>query len=107
LINAAPAALESAHDRNLVLHLIGSHHGCGRPFMPVIHDPDPKTVTVSHGGIDFSASSKHCQERLDSGVSDRFWHLVQRYGWYGLAYLETLLRLADHRCSEQEENQDG
>ncbi len=110
LINAAPTALETAHDRDLVLHLVGSHHGCGRPFMPVIHDPDPRSVSVSHGGIDFSATSKHCQERLDSGVSDRFWRLVQRYGWYGLAYLETLLRLADHRCSEEEEeeeNQDG
>jgi len=46
LINAAPAALES-HDRDLVLHLVGSHHGCGRPFMPVIHDPDPQSVSIS------------------------------------------------------------
>ncbi len=105
LINAVPAALEAAHDRDLVLHLVGSHHGCGRPFMPVIHDLKPALVSVVHGGIEFSASSEHRQARLDSGVSDRFWRLVGRYGWYGLAYLETLLRLADHRCSEQEEDQ--
>ena len=105
LINAVPAALEAAHDRDLVLHLVGSHHGCGRPFMPVIHDLKPALVSVVHGGIEFSASSDHRQARLDSGVSDRFWRLVGRYGWYGLAYLEALLRLADHRCSEQEEDQ--
>jgi len=83
LINAVPAVLETGHDRDLVLHLVGSHHGCGRPFMLVVHDPDPRSVSVSHGDIDFSASSKHCQERPDSGSSDRFWRLVRRYGRYG------------------------
>jgi len=107
LISALSDALRTAHDRDLVLHLVGSHHGCGRPFMPVIRDPDPPAISVSHGGVDFSASGYHRLERLDSGVGDRFWRLVRRYGWYGLAYLETLLRLADHRCSEDEENQDG
>ncbi len=88
-----------AVDFDLLLHLIGSHHGCCRPFAPALDDPNP--VDVDYNGC--CVSSDHALDRAGSGVSERFWRLTRRYGWYGLAYLEAVLRLADHRESEAEE----
>ena len=41
--------------------------------------------------------------RFDSGWIDRFWTLNQTYGYWGLAYLETILRRAD--CMQSREEQ--
>lgn len=95
----------------LVLHLVESHHGHCRPFAPVVFDESPIPVNIHFKGQTLTASSATKLEQLDSGVSERFWRLVRKYGWWGLAYLETILRLADHRRSEweiaQEENKNG
>ena len=92
-----------AHDWDLVLYLIGSHHGFCRPFAPVIDDGDPRVVNLRHGDDDLAASSATGLERLDSGTAERFWGLVRRHGPWRLAWLEAILRLADHRQSEWEE----
>jgi CRISPR-associated endonuclease/helicase Cas3 len=106
LIASRVNPLAAAHDPDLVMHLVSSHHGSGRPFLPAVVDLNPVVVSVRLGPHALEASSAHGLERLDSGVGDRFWRLVRRYGWYGLAYLETILRLADHRCSEEEQNRE-
>ncbi len=87
-------------DFELLLHLVGSHHGRCRPFAPVIDDPEPAAVRYRR----WSMSSDHGLDAAGSGVCERFWRLTRRYGWYGLAYLETLVRLADQRQSEAEED---
>jgi CRISPR-associated endonuclease/helicase Cas3 len=86
-------------DFDLLLHLIASHHGRCRPFAPVVEDE--VEVAVAYGG--WSATSDHHLELASSGVSERYWRLLERYGWYGLAFLETFVRLADQRQSEQEQ----
>ena len=102
LMESASGLLDAAADRDLALHLVTSHHGRGRPFAPAVVDPDPVDVELDIFGYPMAASSCTGLERLDSGVPERFWRLVRRYGWWGLAWLEALVRVADQRCSEAE-----
>ncbi len=107
---ALPADFD-ATQRDLVLHLIAAHHGYCRPFAPVIEDPRPQELAFNHNGHPLRTSSATGLERLDSGVAERFWMLTRRYGWWGLPYLEALLRLADWACSKpgeaRESSSDG
>ena len=89
---------------DLVLHLVVSHHGYGRPFAPVCLDSSPPEVRGRLGGTALSLDSAERASlppahRLDSGVAERYWRMTRRYGWWGLAYLEAILRLADWYAS--------
>jgi CRISPR-associated endonuclease/helicase Cas3 len=110
---ARDAVAMKAHDLDLVLHLVASHHGHCRPFAPTVPDPEPVDVelhahtSTALGCIDLPAtSSDHRLHRLDSPLGDRFWSVVERYGWLELCWLEAIFRLADHRASEAEEAHD-
>lgn len=95
-------------DADLVRHLVATHHGWGRYRYRPVFDPFPETVTLkvrTHyaGPLDLSADSNHRLEGLGSGHSERFTRLTRRYGWWRLAYLEAILRLADHYRSALEQ----
>jgi len=108
LLESVPERLPSDPAlRELVLHLVESHHGQCRPFARVVRDEAPVTVTVQSAGCTYTASSDTRLERLDAGPADRYWRLTRRHGWWGLAWLETLMRLADHRRSAWEQQQAG
>ena len=88
-------------DNYLVLYLIGVHHGRGRPFMPTVDDPGT-TIKYELEGRQFNFSGQHHLEQMDSDWPDWFWQFCRQYGYWGLAYLETLIRLADQSQSAQE-----
>jgi CRISPR-associated endonuclease/helicase Cas3 len=100
---------KKAHDLDLVMHLVSSHHGHCRPFAPAIEDREPVDVSLDtheseiFGSFTFRATpSANGLHRLDSPLADRFWSLIAKYGWLELCWLEAILRLADHRASEDE-----
>lgn len=85
------ACLECANDRDLVLWLVGTHHGYGRPLFP--HwDPEekepvgPQSLAFDWNGLDWPSL---------------FARLKSRYGVWELARMEAILRLADHRASQE------
>lgn len=89
--------------QTLMLHAIAAHHGHARPFAPVVIDESPVAVSLSKLGDLADAICLIIDERrnaipahrLDSGIAERFWTLNRRFGWWGLAWLESTLRLAD------------
>ena len=98
-------------DTDIFLHLVASHHGYARPFAPVVPDPEPPAISGRHDDVGITMSAAERAEsvpphRLGSGVADRFWRLTRQYGWWGLAYLEAVLRLADWYGSEHVTNED-
>lgn len=104
LLESLPQALPTNPDlRDLLLHLVESHHGHCRPFAPVVVDESPRVVEWEVERKSYRAHTATGLERLDAGPAERYWRLTHLYGWWGLAWLETLLRLADHRRSAWEE----
>lgn len=76
----------SPEAKDLTLHLIAAHHGRARPHFPQkkVFDPDNP---LSHA------------KKIADEVPLRFERLQRRYGRWGLAYLESLLRAADYAAS--------
>lgn len=101
LLRANPQLLEFSGDPELTEYLVGSHHGHGRPWMPAISDEGTDIdLTFDNQSIRFCGV--HNLERLDAGWPELFWRLIRRYGYWGLSFLETLVRLADQQRSEWE-----
>ena len=99
--------LTAARDPALVLWLIGSHHGLGRPFFDFL-DPAPERPLPCLNVCDWRLPEDDSGPQslaFDFGGADwpsLFEALKRRYGIWGLAHLEAILRLADHRASEEE-----
>ncbi len=107
----AAGALDKTVDRNLLLHLIAAHHGHARPFAPVVIDEandETRSIRIKCHNIEISPERRRewpDAHRLDSGIAERFWTLTRRHGWWGLAWLEAILRLADQQASAAEEKE--
>ncbi|MCB1203720.1 MAG: type I-U CRISPR-associated helicase/endonuclease Cas3 [Verrucomicrobiae bacterium] len=96
LVVAQSDAGRSHPERDLLLHLVASHHGRCRALAPVVPDPSPEVFEVEVLGQTFRFNGQDCPlAHLSHGVASRFWKLNRRFGWWGLPYLEAMLRLAD------------
>jgi CRISPR-associated endonuclease/helicase Cas3 len=83
--DAGFAALSEA-EKQLVLHVVATHHGYARPHFPADRAFDP------------DRPEKDATEEARK-VPRRFAALQRKYGRWGLAYLESLLRAADYAAS--------
>ena len=73
--------------QDLVLHLIAAHHGRARPHFPLDEAFDPER-------------SEEAAARVAREVPRRFARLQRKYGRWGLAYIESLVRAADALASQ-------
>lgn len=74
--------------RDLVLHLVAAHHGYARPHFPL-----PTTIDPGHPQV-------HADDAAIE-VPRRYARLQRKFGRWGLAYLESLLRAADWAASAE------
>jgi CRISPR-associated endonuclease/helicase Cas3 len=83
-------------DQDLLLHLIASHHGRARPLLPPVVDSAPAPISAEVEGLTVTVTSSRV---LSLDHPARFEHLNQRYGRWGLALLESIVRCADMTVS--------
>lgn len=86
-LNDASFVTLSEDEKDIVLHLIAAHHGRARPHFPAAE------ITDSSTSLDTALA-------LATEVPRRFSRLQQRFGRWGLAWLESLLRAADYAASK-------
>ena len=91
-------------DKDLVIHLVAAHHGRARPLLPAVVDEPPREVSVPVGGAQPEVFTTDDTFDWDGPV--RFARLCDRYGRWGLALLESIVRLADIWCSARSEECD-
>lgn len=98
--------LTEADDPELVLWLIGVHHGYGRPFFPHQDPEDDKSRKLA-GTLDFPTElavgpgpQSLAFDWQGHDWAALFSRLKARYGIWELARMEAILRLADHRASQ-------
>ena len=102
---------KDAHDPALVLWLIGTHHGYGRPFFrftdPIEDTPEQELLPcldVPEWQLEPGKTGPQLSTFEFNGADwpSLFERLKQKYGIWKLAHFEAIVRLADHRESEKE-----
>jgi CRISPR-associated endonuclease/helicase Cas3 len=93
-------------DALLVQHLVAAHHGCARPLLPPVDGLARVQLAplaeVSVGPLEPLAGVEELEvDHVDWSGPRRFTTLCRRYGWWGLALLEAIVRLADIAVSEE------
>jgi CRISPR-associated endonuclease/helicase Cas3 len=89
---------------DLVLHLISSHHGYARPSLPWWNEIADFVIPMQVNGVDVDISPGSELAAIDSPVIERFWSFSSSTGLWKLAFIESVLRLADWAQSKGESN---
>ena len=89
--------IAAACDADVLLHLVVSHHGRGRPL--VLPVDDSTDALVEYHIADTPVSANADLALVDWYQPERFGRLNDRMGPWGLALLETIVRQADHLVS--------
>ena len=91
--------------QDLLVHLVVSHHGEGRPLVVPVGDglAEPVEWLFVKGTRPVRASADLSE--TDWGQPARFRRLNEHYGPWGLALLEAVVRQADHEVSQAAEVQ--
>jgi len=86
---------------DLIIHLVASHHGQGRPTIQVVDDPNSRTFStlIESNNVTLSGDLS----APDWTQPGRFRRLCEQYGYWGLALLEAVVRQADHAASARVE----
>jgi len=74
-------------ERDLILHLIAAHHGWARPHFE-----------LDHGDL---AVTDEQNAEIIAETMRRYSRLQRRFGHWGLAWLESLMRAADYSATER------
>jgi CRISPR-associated endonuclease/helicase Cas3 len=85
-------------DVELLRHLVASHHGHARPFLPPVDDRGDGVLRAAIGEV---AVDVPLPVGLHLTDADRFARLNDRYGRWGLALLEAVVRCADMTISSE------
>ena len=82
---------------DLLIHLVISHHGSGRPVVRPVTDATSETVSarIQEHPVEVPASLSE----IDWGQPARFLRLHDHWSPWGLALLEAIVRQADHAVS--------
>ncbi len=95
LANTPAASLD--HRRDLLIHLVISHHGHGRPLVKPVPDGSPDSVSFA---INVGVHTVSADLSLaDWDQPRRFKRLNDEFGPWSLALLEAIVRRADHAVS--------
>ncbi len=92
-----PAPDAPPFPRDLLVHLVISHHGKGRPLVPPVDDGTTAVVSAVIDGDSVTAPADLA--RVDWNQPARFRRLNDRFGPWGLALLEAIVVRADHSVS--------
>ena len=82
---------------DLLIHLVVSHHGSGRPLVRPVADHTTDEVYAQIDGAAVNAAANLSIVNWDQPA--RFVELNERFGPWGLALLEAIVRRADHTVS--------